>query len=1026
MAGNTEPTKWERNVVQGRPQQEQNKVNSGGDGNAREPSTAATNRRRKPASKRKLPYLAKQSFSFPSQACDVTELLSVLNSNLCKIFPVARATILQAESKVGHCTSKAQVHHILFNLVLKEVEDHSKGEEQHISPDLLHTVHLYFDFVSDLDLTDEFVLRVCSEMPERPSTLNKLMKCLSDTNSNSVCAKLRLALKSQIGLDSGDEFEGDDKEGSSKLDRVDFLQFEMPYKNEVSKRLYSSKAVEYARTPIESWSECIKKLSESGRSDSLFFLHILKAFQSVLADTIQRNVKPAAVIRDHLFNVLEAVVASIKDIGDAMHLVESILHLDALKQLREGIRYLFTESFVERTMLSISNKAVKDEKYAALLRQILVCLIINPRKVVERLLYDGFHHESQVEAVVVQIFRDLPLTLRFRSENKQHVLALEILSSIFSEFLDGEHLAEENNLLRLIKGISGKVALSNAARGCVSMLEAQEVLHSFLLAWGGNKAVMEPACFRVLQHLVEISFRAQSCNFLSAVEDLAMVFAVLLKYWEGRSFTSEDTPNLESFLETADVVSEISNICEQALLRVESSSEVAAAIEKEIKDVLSNASWKGLLLGLRFLDPLYSQLSSSDKDLADDVYKSVSRSIHAEDSSVRLECLLIFRCILLNHKALVPSGMVERAWSKIWNDFQEWIESSSLKEVKIALNQVLSHFLPWCTPKEMEYICCSIFPQTTLQKVNKSTLFDETFLLAYLDEISASNSLVRSIFMQDLKDVTEIAVAILKLDTLESLARSLGSLANIYSGNVYYQAAHQLASCLCMLCVESVKAKRSSTITVLSWHCARILCSCIRFFGASADLCLANSLLEMTHVVFDKEFRNGYRCSGSGTPWFETEKFVGSLIEGSHPSPPPPPSMLGCPGNRDLEISLLPEFFRDSIKDQIRLLPQQLKSDVEPVIASLLSNSGQDAEGNLLKGQGSTQIESNYPDNSPPHKSLPEAERPAKQVSLGNDDVQDISKLQYEREFLLSFQSDFAKLPKALEACLYPVIVTDS
>jgi hypothetical protein len=112
-------------------------------------------------------------------------------------------------------------------------------------------------------------------------------------------------------------------------------------------------------------------------------------------------------------------------------------------------------------------------------------------------------------------------------------------------------------------------------------------------------------------------------------------------------------------------------------------------------------------------------------------------------------------------------------------------------------------------------------------------------------------------------------------------------------------------------------------------------------------------------------------------------------------------------------------------------LPQQLKAEVEPVIASLLSNSGQEeVEANLVETQkSSTGVLTHRPANPPPPSGnedyLPSTGSSLKPQQVGDDvHLQDTSRLQYEREFLLSFRSDFAQLPEALEACLYPVIVT--
>ncbi|QDZ19342.1 hypothetical protein A3770_02p18600 [Chloropicon primus] len=862
------------------------------DGRGKGGAKRSTGRRKQ---KRKMPYLAKRSLEFSVDVVELTSELKGKETTFDRVLEIFRTAAGQQEAELGYCRHKHLLHKLVFKVLLREfsaLPEDDKGLEA----TCLAYASLVVEFNLVQDLVEELKQATArgadEERDGQDGVLRRVFSHLARVDQE-FWGQVQTGLKRKTGFGTGSCNKPGREQGPHPCNQ-----------KRTPKKLHLLRASERALLSLEDWPEYLTRQAAFKRTDASNFLNYFDAFQIAVAEATAKGSGPTEGIAELVLRVLRAAMTLLRSLEDAMKVVDALLLTQRFVYFRNSLGSLFSKSFVESSIVSISNKTAKnDESFVLVLREILLCLLIDPKKTIEKLLRGGLCHSSQV-AIVVDVFVGLPILVKLKDgEPGASCYTLEILASFFAEFLGGTTrcMNEERNLLGLINGLTGHREPGTLAG---SPIEAAEVLHVFLVA-RGDKEVAEASSFRILQHLLECTVGGGSAKCSNG--DVLAVMNIVDKYWEGRDLSKEDSPRLGFYLETAEVVSRISSMCEDCLSTAGGSEvilkEKLRSLVEESGGVVNDAKKRGMLSRMTFLDSeCSSQVPTTSIGLVESLCSLVLQP--AEDPIAMIKQMLSIDCVASDRSLGAarrltiwhmstrnpPSvcGIIERLWWEMCANLKEWINRSPLRALKCALLDVIARVLPWCTRGETKHFCCFLFPVTILHRLGENVMCSEEYLLSSLQVLGATERAeMKVLFTEDLTDAKEIASGILKLDLIESIAKGVRALGSVYGeehdARIPGQALHQLSIALCMACVESLKWMNSSWTKALSLHCFRVLCDTVSRLGRDKIDCLNNLVLEMTHIIFDPEFRSAYACKSPF--WVECEAVVEKMFVDSGADP---------------------------------------------------------------------------------------------------------------------------------------------
>ena len=845
------------------------------------PSQSGTKSRKRHPPRKKVPYLARQSLEHLS--FDTTELFSAIvdgERSFSKVLPIARDAILRSETSLGRCVHKVRLHKLLFELLLKEFASSPEDDQ---FPALKQSSEEYLGLVDDLGMVSDLVreLEVLAVQGKcEKELMRRVLSYFSLVNPDAF-AKIAANLdnRGEAATSAGSHgYQTQHSCPACESDRSPLADHqECTDPKDALERLREWRAAEVASLSLDDWAQYLHRQVLCERNGVESFLRHLENYQTALAGAVREEAKPLQELRERVLEILGITMGSLDTRGDAMAVVESLALSKRHEPLRASLQTLFPPSLVESSIVSVMNKTTKGDTLRAALLEIMMWLCIHPSTVIEKLLYDALLHESQVD-LVVQIFKDIPRLGELAEASGRDALALEVFAIIFSDFLDGEYLAQEQNLLSLVDRLTGKKVEPHDKPREVSPLRATDFVHEFICAWG-ERSAFDAASFRVLKHFLQ--FTVMGGHTIPA-EDLVAIFCIVARFWEERDLSIEDSVNLGLHLEAAQDVSEICSICRDCASAMKDGTDLVTYIQDSRRGL--ELSWRGMLCGLVFLDGIDNQEGTIDAEYVDRVRRTVWG--HVRDSLDMAKRILTMDCIFgdcltLSHKVNAcqslergspcGGGLIERTWQSGWISLMECMgEEPSLKEAKALMHHIILEFLPWCTREEMKHFCFFLFPMTILSEMGRTMAGDEEYLRSSLDVLAGGNTRLKHSFALEVSKAQDIGICILKLDLIESTAKCLLSsrMNNGVNSGSAKQILHQLSSCLSMVCVESVKSACACSVLVLSWHCVNILRACIKCLGKDAANCLKISLLEMIHVIFVPDVATAYLASNMvWAPW---------------------------------------------------------------------------------------------------------------------------------------------------------------
>jgi len=724
---------------------------------------------------------------------------------------------------------------------------------------------------------------------------------------------------------------------------------------------------------LREWSPFLKAKAKLGQTTFMVYVHALKRFQQFLLDTVasashrgSEAVMESSHTLQEVQEVLNVAFMNIADENDAVLFAESLLWSKTFDPLRNVLRSLPCESFVQQSMLYLSNKMVQTTSSGCVLRSMLACVAMHPETVVKRLIFDCVRHQSQVNQIILYLRRlKNVLYLHTDEESRSPSLGLRVLlEAVEYCVIEKGGRTEEENVLQLLRGFT---TLGDPLDDCKHpVFSSSEILHHFLLLHfdllQSGATLRSAAFFKVLQVLVEKS--VQRASF--PTEDFGRLLCIIMHHVDGRTFTSRDSEQSGPFLDAIEAIDELSLVCQKYLHELMKDHDKKASLLAFLsEEIPSKCGWKGKLSLLKLL----SQQSLSSTIIDEAIVNDVANEIKcADDFPSAVAIMFTLACISGQDKSILGfwadtfhegrkaghHNPILVIWSTMINSFCSQVSSLSLSEVKRTLRRVISEFVPWCTKDEALHIGCTLYPFIMLLTLHKRTGFGEqAFFDSCLAQVAGGCQAIQHKIQSGPQGsvCSTLVAAILKIDLLETLVAALltvvhqqGEIQGEAMAQSAAQRIHQLCLYICILAMESVKSDSKTLVLVLGWHCARALCTSIRALEATTvDNSLVNALIEVLSILFEEDHAQRYIDDNSSSScWRYTHQLVEQLFGGD----PRVEWPFHQPQNKEVDGQELSETIKASVQAsvsaQVASLKRSIYLEVKPILEIFLESVGKD------------------------------------------------------------------------------------